>query len=94
MRYLNKTELFEQLSRSIIAFYIAHRNFRIFPFFFHCLKNKSNRCLSISFSLETLINEKLAEIISILFGVIQIHAHSYCSFIIIDIKHTWTELAV
>ena len=94
MRYLDKTKLLEQLSGSIVAFNIAHRNFGIFPLFFHCLKHKTNSCLSISLSLITLINEKLAEIISILFGVIQIHTHSHRSFVIIDIKHAWTELAV
>ena len=94
MRYLDKTKLLEQLSGSIVAFNIAHRNFGIFPFFFHCLKHKTNCCLSISFSLVTLINEKLAEIIGVLFGVIQIHAHPHRSFIIIDIKHTGTGLAV
>ena len=94
MSYLDKTKLLKQLSGSIIAFNIAHRNFGIFPFLFHCFKHKPNCCFSIAFSLIMLINEKLAEIISILFWVIQIHTHSYRSFIIIDIKHTGTELAV
>ena len=94
VRYLDKAELFKQLSRSIIAFDIAHRDLWIFSFFLHRLKHETNCGLSISFSLVTLIDEELAKIVGILFGGIQIHTHSHRSFVIIDIKHAWTELAV
>lgn len=89
-----QTRMLKELSGGIVALHIAHEDLWVFSLFPHCIQNKGDRSLSVSLPLVTPVDEKLAKLIGILFGSIQIHSHPHRGLAVIEIENPRVQSAV